>query len=307
MKNNSIKKQIIEMPDGYQLSANIFKPDNAHTLIVICSAAGVPQYYYYGIAMYLSQKGYAILTYDCRGIGESAPKKMTKKFEAGIKQLNEDFDCLIDFTEYIFPTLPIAILGHSLGGILVALSRNNHRFEAVFTVGTQMAYYKDWGFSGTQNFKIYFLWHIFLPYITRFFGYFPGKKIKLGIENLPASFVRDVHNRRKYPDIFNFLSTIDIKSRHLKISCPVMAMTMCDDEICTPQALNRFFDELSNAKLTKQIILLKETNGIKVGHLGFFKRKFADTLWVKVGNWFDEIFLEQKNRNKNNEPNFLTK
>ena len=84
-----------------------------------------------------------------------------------------------------------------------------------------------------------------------------------------------------------------MKSYHLQIHCPVMAMTMADDAICTPKALNRFFDELLYAKITKQIVKPAEANVEKVGHLAFFKRKFADTLWLKVGDWFDENLIKE--------------
>lgn len=285
----------IMMPDGHYLSVNQFEPANPHALILVCSAAGVGQYYYFGIARYLATKGYTVITFDCRGIGESSFSEKKHKIEAGLNQLSQDFEHLTDWVSDNFPYLPMAILGHSLGGILPMFAKNNDKFSAIFTVGTQMAYHKDWGFSNIQRLNIYFHWHIILPVLTNIFGYFPGKTLKLGIENLPASLVRDIHNRRKYSNIFTFLKTIGLQSYHLQICCPVMAMTMADDAICTPKALNRFFDELSNATITKQIIHPEEVNADKIGHLHFFKRKFSDSLWLKVGAWFDAVLLEEKN------------
>lgn len=285
----------LKMPDGFELSANLFETSQAHAFVLVGSAVGVGQYYYFGIAEYLSSKGYKVLTYDYRGVAQSAPEQYDRHFDAGLKQLSSDFEWIIDWVKDNNPDLPLILLGHSLGGIMPVLVPNNDKFTAIFTVGTQMAYHKDFGFSKLQNFQIYAHWHIVLPILTRLFGYFPGRRLGLGIENLPATLARDIHSRRKYANIFEFLKTVGIRSYHLQLFCPVVALTMSDDAICTPKALNRFFDELDNARVVKQIITPTEVNATKIGHLTFFSRKHASTLWVKVSNGIEEMLsIESK-------------
>ena len=59
--------------DGRRLGARWFEPAGqpARAVAVVNAATGVPQRFYRHFAQWLAQRGYAVLTYDYRGIGES--------------------------------------------------------------------------------------------------------------------------------------------------------------------------------------------------------------------------------------------
>ena len=59
--------------DGRRLAARWFEPAGqpARAVAVVNAATGVPQRFYRHFAQWLAQRGYAVLTYDYRGIGES--------------------------------------------------------------------------------------------------------------------------------------------------------------------------------------------------------------------------------------------
>jgi predicted alpha/beta hydrolase len=59
--------------DGRWLSARWFEPAGqpARAVAVVNAATGVPQRFYRHFALWLAARGYAVLTYDYRGIGES--------------------------------------------------------------------------------------------------------------------------------------------------------------------------------------------------------------------------------------------
>ena len=51
--------------------------------IVIASAMGVAQDYYQPMAHWLTEQGFGVLTFDCRGMGESKHKRM-KEYHCNI-------------------------------------------------------------------------------------------------------------------------------------------------------------------------------------------------------------------------------
>lgn len=59
--------------DGRRLAARWFEPAGqpARAVAVVNAATGVPQRFYRHFALWLAARGYAVLTYDYRGIGES--------------------------------------------------------------------------------------------------------------------------------------------------------------------------------------------------------------------------------------------
>src|SRR6201991_2763293 len=58
--------------DGYRLGATLFLPRGARRrAALISSATAVPRKIYRGFAGYLARRGFAVLTYDYRGIGGS--------------------------------------------------------------------------------------------------------------------------------------------------------------------------------------------------------------------------------------------
>ncbi|MGL4630270.1 MAG: alpha/beta hydrolase family protein [Leadbetterella sp.] len=278
----------IEMNDGYKITANLFVPDSSKAIVIIGSALGVGQYFYFALANYLSNKNYLVLTYDYRGTAESAPKKLDKNFEAGFQQLGLDFECIYLWIHEKYPHLPIHILGHSLGGIIPILSKKVSLYKSVFLVGAQTAYYRDFGCSKIGFLKTYCMWHILMPFLTAIYGYFPGRKLNLRIENIPKKLLSDIQQRRKYTEALDFLKGIGVESYPLGLKCPVYAITSTDDPICTPNAMRRLLKDFVHAPVTEELFDSKIHNLPKLGHAGFFRKKFETSLWHKVDEWFEK-------------------
>lgn len=62
----------IKTPLGHNLSITVFKPKTSiNKSIIISSATGVLQHYYYKFASYFSELGYTLYCFDYSGIGKS--------------------------------------------------------------------------------------------------------------------------------------------------------------------------------------------------------------------------------------------
>jgi predicted alpha/beta hydrolase len=288
----STKNIRINMADGYSISANIFLPNKPKAIILIGSALGVGQYFYFGIAKYLSEQGYVVITHDYRGVGESAPAKLSRNLDAGFVQLGKDFEHIITWANARYKALPICLLGHSLGSILPMFAKNIGLCKSAFLVGAQTAYFKDFGNTKSQKLKTTFAWHVFVPFLTKIFGYFPGRTLNFRSENVPLKLIKDMQQRRNFVEATEFLVHIGVDSQHLKLACPVKSVTMSDDPICTKVAMKRLLIDFENAQIVQQVIDTKELG--KVGHSGFFRKKHKETLWPKIDAWFEETLLIKK-------------
>ncbi|NRA31460.1 MAG: alpha/beta hydrolase, partial [Parvularculaceae bacterium] len=63
--------------DSYPLKGQIFKPDGeVKGGVLITAGTGYKARYYHSFAEALTKAGFTALTFDCRGIGESAPDNL---------------------------------------------------------------------------------------------------------------------------------------------------------------------------------------------------------------------------------------
>ncbi|MEY4170718.1 MAG: hypothetical protein RLZ94_1791, partial [Actinomycetota bacterium] len=66
----------VTAPDGYVLGATRYPADDPRARIVMAGATGVPQRFYRHFAEYAAARGYDVITFDYRGVGESAPASL---------------------------------------------------------------------------------------------------------------------------------------------------------------------------------------------------------------------------------------
>lgn len=275
------------MRDGYALTACLYEPAAPKAIVLISGVLEVNQTFYTDMAQFLAAQNFAVLTYDYRGQGQSAPKRLTRSFEAGFHTLSRDFDDILAWLGRIFPGVPVSLVAHGLGGLFAVTARQNSRLSTVFAVGTQLTHDADWGPDPLTRSSLLLHRHALLPALTKLLGFFPGCDWSLGTENLPATFVHDLYRSRRFDAPTNFLQAIGIQPMHDQLRCPVMALTASDDPLCTPQALDRFFDELRNARVVKRVLEPAATAGRPVGHLGFFRKRFLYALWDMVLDWLE--------------------
>lgn len=114
MKTSSIT---LEANDIYKIFSQIWEPESpAKGVIILIHGLGEhSNRYCTHFASFFSNEGYSILTFDLPGHGKSSGKK------GHIKEFG-DFDKLlsagISYAKNKYPSLPIFIYGHSLGGLI---------------------------------------------------------------------------------------------------------------------------------------------------------------------------------------------
>src|SRR4051812_14925101 len=94
--------------DGFALAATRFTPSGpVRAVVVVNSATAVPRRIYRGFAGYLAERGFAVVTYDYRGIGESRPQSLVG-FAARMRDWAAlDATAALDHARASWPGVPI--------------------------------------------------------------------------------------------------------------------------------------------------------------------------------------------------------
>jgi predicted alpha/beta hydrolase len=170
--------------DGHVLAARVYLPQTApRRAVLLTTAMGVPQRFYEAFATWLASQGVAVMSFDWRGMGDSAPPRL-RGYRASITDwATQDLPAVADAFCARWPDVPRTYLGHSLGGQLFGWMPDPQRFERVLTVAAGNGY---WRLNAPAlRKKAHFLWWVLVPLSIAVAGYFPGKRLG-AVGDLPA-------------------------------------------------------------------------------------------------------------------------
>jgi predicted alpha/beta hydrolase len=281
---------VLTMPDGYSVHLTRFQPLHPRAVLVLHPAMGIIQRYYYPFARFMAQEGFVVITYDYRGMGASAPMRLNRSFKAGFRQLADDAGQIIVYAYHAFPNWPLGAIGHSMGGLFPLMTPHNRLLDSFLMVGTQLADPADFGPGWWLRLKTQLLWFAILPLLTRWFGYFPGNRFRLGLTDMPAQFVQELNRRRPHQPITDFLHDVGATDHHHSLQCPVLAMAATDDPICTKQAMARLWRQMTGCQVVQHRVRPSDVGAKTIGHIRFFSRTFAHKLWPIAAEWFNRDF-----------------
>jgi len=108
----------ISCRDEYRLAGHLWcTADRPKGVVIVNPATGVLARYYHRYARFLASEGFAVLTYDYRGIGGSRPARLGGCGIAWRDWGALDFDAAVTWVGGRFAHAP-AVVGHSIGGFL---------------------------------------------------------------------------------------------------------------------------------------------------------------------------------------------
>ena len=280
--------------DGYPLAARLWassEQSQPTKVALINAGAGIGFSYYDRFARFLSQSGIPTLVYDYRGIAKSRPRSL-RGFAASVEDWgSKDCAAVLEWMATRFPGARRTVIGHSVGGFVTGFVTNGSMIDGMLLVGAHTGYWRD--YAANSRLGMYLLWHTLMPALTRVVGYFPGRRLRL-LEDLPAGVALEWANRREAdfwwnlrksdggPDQARIESAI---ARFLAIRAPTLAMTFADDAFATEAATDRILGLYRNCPTTRRVVRPDDVGGQKIGHFGFFRSRFSDTLWPQVVEW----------------------
>lgn len=275
----------IPATDGFRLAATLHEPATGQengTAVLLNSASAVPRGYYDAFARFLAERGFTALTYDYRGIGESRPKSLTG-FRAELREWGEkDQAGALDWiTGHLRPRRILAV-GHSIGGQMVGLAANHSKISALLSVAAGNGYWKLW--PSPHRYRMALNWFVLVPAMSRAFRYLPGWAGT--VEDLPGGVAREWAAWCRRPG-FLFDGAEERRAGYESFRKPLLAYSFADDTYAPRPAVESLLTFYPNAEKTHRHVALREAGAESIGHFGFFRPRFRDSLWRDAADWLE--------------------
>jgi predicted alpha/beta hydrolase len=279
--------------DGYSLGATLFLPRGAKRhAVLINSATAVPRKIYKGFAGYLARRGYAVLTYDYRGTGDSRLRSLVgyNQFKplTGFNATMADWAAL-DATAAVawmrerYKTLPLNYIGHSFGGQALGLLANNTEVSRALLIAAQAGYWKL--MATPERYRVYALLNFIGIPLTRALGYAPGWS---GIgEDLPKGVFEQWTRWVMSPRYLFDDPTLKTLPNFTAYAGALRSLCLSDDPWATRPACELLCSGFTSAKPEILTITPADAGATAIGHLGFFRPEHRDTLWRGAAEWME--------------------
>ncbi|WP_102961455.1 alpha/beta hydrolase family protein [Mangrovicella endophytica] len=275
--------------DGVPIVGLVHRPaaGTPRAVVVISAATSVQSRYYGRFAAYLADRGFAVVTYDYRGIGLSKPQRL-RGFAAGWLDWGRlDLDAVLGHVAAAFPGRAVAAVGHSIGGFVTGLSPRSGQFTRIVTVGAQFARWRD--YHPRHRHRMLAKWHLAMPLLTRAFGYFPGSRLGW-MEDTPAGVVRDWSGfGRGFETSLDRPDALGSTPRQAlaAVTAPILAIGLDDDPFGTVPAIERLLALYPAAPSTHLRIDPADIGAAEIGHFAFFHDRFKESLWPIAAAWLE--------------------
>ncbi len=268
--------------DGFRLGGTLYRPAQPNgRAVLVNSAVGVRQQYYSGFAAFLEERGFTVLTYDYRGIAASRHGPL-RALPARIRDWAQlDAAAALDELARAAPGAKLLAVGHSFGGNGLGLVPGNERYAGALFVGVQSGYWRHW--SGTGRAGMWFLTHLMLPGISALLGYVPAQVFGQG-EDLPAGVAAEWAAWCRDP---HYAAGAVGGEGYANFKAPIRSYWIADDSYAPRAATEAILREYANAKSELVAVDPASHGGGRIGHFGFFRARFRDTLWREAADWLE--------------------
>lgn len=268
--------------DGFPLAATLFRAESAEApVVIVAPALAVKAQFYAKFAQFFPRHGFHSLIFDYRGVGGSRPKRL-RGFSAALHQWGElDLAGVIRWAAEEGKFKQILLIGHSAAGQVFPLAENNRLVSAAYFIGSVSAYWKHW--KGKWRGLVWVLWHLIIPLTTTILGYFPGR-ILGNAENIPRGIAQEWGRLGRHPDyILSYRA--DVREKFRQVQIPLKFVTFTDDNIAPLKPAKVLAGWYGSSDKEHTHIAPADIGAKAIDHFGFFKERFAATLWQDALNW----------------------
>ncbi len=267
--------------DGFPLGGTLFR-GHGHgdgPAVLVSSATAVPQGFYAAFAGALVAAGAAaVLTYDYRGVGRSARPSSWRRRIAKKEWALHDFPAALAALRQATPGRSVVGVGQSFGGQALGISGVAGQFERYGMVATMSGYWRglDDRMAGPRMFAVGVPVSLLFADTPRWLG--------IG-EPIPGSVFRDWARWCRMPDYFFDDPALPETARYADVTTPILAIGLTDDVWGTKRAVDALMRHYTNAPVERRWLSPVDGGGHSIGHLGFFRSRFAGTLWPEFIGW----------------------
>lgn len=273
-------EKTVRAADGYPVAMTLFPgASEAAPLLIVSNASGVPQGFYRRFALYAQQAGFNVVTFDYRGIGQSAPATLVN-FPATMLDWGQlDFRAVLE--SVATPRRPALVVAHSFGGYALGLADRPQLLAAAYLFGVGAGWH---GYMPRmEGLKVWTMWNLGFPLLTRWKGYAPWKLLGIG-EDIPLGVHRQWRRWCSYRHFFFDDRQLQPQLGEVfaRLRLPITALNATDDLWAMPAARDALLPGYANAMITSRNVDPQPFGGL--GHMGYFRQK-AQPLWTEALHW----------------------
>jgi predicted alpha/beta hydrolase len=270
--------------DGFRLGGCLYRPAQPNgRAILVNSAVGVRQQFYAAFSAFLEERGFTVLTYDYRGIAASRHGHV-RDLPARIRDWAQlDAAAALDELARAAPGTQLLAVGHSFGGNCLGLVPGIERLAGALFVGVQSGYWRNW--SGLGRAGMWFLTHALLPGVSSLLGYVPAALFGQG-EDLPAGVAAEWAGWCRDP---HYAAGAVGAQGYASFKAPIRSYWVADDGYAPRAATEAILREYASAPSEVITVDRAHYGGGKIGHFGFFRERFRDTLWRDAAEWLARV------------------
>lgn len=271
--------------DGYALACTLWQPEAGNgAWVQIHPATAVPRGVYVKYGRYLASRGFVVATLDYRGIGDSL-RQPIKTFRGRLRDWGGlDVPALMALKAERFPDLRHLAVVHSIGGQILGLIPEVERLDAVWGVGAQWPSWRFWPAPGRYANKALTL---MTPAVVGLLGYFPGRW--LGMGDLPPEIGKEWMRWHGSPHYIVDASGRPWRPYNHLLRAKARWNALWDDHRLAPAAsVEEMLRIYPNADGEFHLIGPDKAGGA-IGHFGFFRSRYRDTLWRESADWLESV------------------
>jgi predicted alpha/beta hydrolase len=277
----------ITTADGFDLAGQTYgEAASCRAGVLLVGAMGVDQQYYGAFAEWLAGQGFFVVTFDYRGMGDSRPlthRRSLRGFEADVTTwATRDVPAAVEFIAARIGVKPLLWLGHSLGGQILGQVPNRDRITAMITVATGSGYWLQNAWR--LRLVAWWLWYVVAPIATRLAGYFPGRRLKK-VGDLPAGVLQQWRAWCLDRDYCVGVLGAAAREQYARITTPILSLSFTDDEFMSRLNIESMHGFYVAAPREMRRIAPRDIGVRRIGHFGFFRRRFAEHLWPMAATW----------------------
>lgn len=152
-------------------------------------------------------------------------------------------------------------------------------------LGAHTGYWRD--YNAKWRLPLFFVWHAFMPAVTRFVGYFPGRALRLG-EDLPGQVAYDWAGRRQPALVKTGLDRSRFGPhlyRYAEFRADTLSISISDDAFAPPEAAERLLAMFPSISAVRETVTPASLGCRRLGHFGFVRKGTGEYFWRRIAEW----------------------
>lgn len=276
----------VRCSDGFVLEVTMHSSGQpAKAVVQINPATAVTERMYFPFAEHLVANGFDVVTYNYRGMRKGGPHP--KSIKAGfLTWADQDVEAVTQWTAERYRLVPHLAVGHSFGGHAIGLTAGSQRLSGAVMICSHagcLRFVRPW----SERLRVAFLLKVLGPLCARSLGFVPGRTLGIG-EDLPGQVMLDWSRWTSLPRYFFDDPSTQAIERFRRPNLPILSLGMNDDHWAPAEAIDLLARHFSACDVERRQLGPSDSRDRPIGHLGFFRRDHATTLWPVVTQWLEQ-------------------